>query len=214
MYDSVRTHFADFNKPFEGNVPWMYLDVKGLVTVGVGNLIDPVSLAMSLPFINKNSKAKASGSEIAAEWKLLKSNTELAKKGHRACEALTNLRLTEEGIASLIESRLVANEKYLVEHFFREFDQWPADAQLAALSMAWALGAGFPKSWPRLTAAIVDGKWSAAALSCRMSEKGNPGVKPRNDANQVLLNNAANVVALGLEPSVLYYPEVLTVGGA
>jgi hypothetical protein len=38
----------DFNRPLEGRVPFMYLDVKGLVTTGLGNLIDSTGDAEQL----------------------------------------------------------------------------------------------------------------------------------------------------------------------
>ena len=41
MRPNVRDAFSDFNAPLEGVVEWMYLDVRGLVTVGVGNLLQP-----------------------------------------------------------------------------------------------------------------------------------------------------------------------------
>jgi len=40
MHTSIRNYFIKFNEPIEGRVTHMYLDVKGLVTIGVGNLID------------------------------------------------------------------------------------------------------------------------------------------------------------------------------
>src|SRR5580704_1499007 len=53
MYSSVRDIFPNFSKQFEGRVGWMYLDVKGLVTIGVGNLIDPLPAAVGLPFVHR-----------------------------------------------------------------------------------------------------------------------------------------------------------------
>ena len=44
-----------------------------------------------------------------------------------------------------------------------------------------------------------------------MNETGNPGIVPRNEANQRLFNNAHEVQARELEPSSLYYPEALQV---
>ena len=76
MKDSIRKIFPEFSRKFEGYVNWMYLDVKTLITVGVGNLIDPVSLAVNLPFTKKDG-TKASQDEIKAEWTQLKSRTEL-----------------------------------------------------------------------------------------------------------------------------------------
>ena len=50
MRAAVRTSFRAFNAKYEGTVNFMYVDVKNLVTIGVGNLIDPISLAVNLPF--------------------------------------------------------------------------------------------------------------------------------------------------------------------
>ena len=36
MHSSVQAIFPEFSKRFEGYVHWMYLDIKGLVTTGVG----------------------------------------------------------------------------------------------------------------------------------------------------------------------------------
>src|SRR5690242_21318627 len=97
MHPSVRSQFRAFNEPFEGSVPYMYLDIKGLVTVGVGNLIDPVELATALPFRFKDKPgigtpgALASTNQIAAEWRKLKNTKSLAKKGHLACAPITDL---------------------------------------------------------------------------------------------------------------------------
>ena len=49
MRESVRRGFIGFSAPFEGRLHYMYLDVKGLVTTGVGNLIDSVGAAQALP---------------------------------------------------------------------------------------------------------------------------------------------------------------------
>ena len=40
MHASVRDYFIEFNEPIENRVPYMYLDIKGLVTIGIGNLFD------------------------------------------------------------------------------------------------------------------------------------------------------------------------------
>ncbi len=202
MYDSVRSTFPRFTTQFEGRVSFMYLDVKGLVTIGVGNLIDPQSAALGLPFVHKAGGATASRAEIAAEWSSIKANVSLATKGYRACEPLTTLALTDDAIDNLVVQRLVQNEGLLREAF-SGWDSWPADAQLGVLSMAWAMGAGFPNSWPKFSGACKAGDFAAAALNCRMIEAGNPGVRPRNDADVKLFQNAATVVAGGLDLSAL-----------
>src|SRR4051812_26385866 len=115
MYPRVKDFFREFNEPFEGAIAYMYQDIKGLVTVGVGILIDPISEALILPFSWKNKKgvkspgARATRQEIADEWNTIKNDATLAKKGHTACEPITSLELTNDEIEALIETRLNQN---------------------------------------------------------------------------------------------------------
>jgi hypothetical protein len=48
MHASVKAKLANFLKEYEGKFGYMYLDVKALVTVGIGNKIDPVDQALKL----------------------------------------------------------------------------------------------------------------------------------------------------------------------
>ena len=160
MFPSVQAQFRSFNEPFEGSIPYMYLDVLGLVTVGVGNLIDPLSEAVALPFCFKklphlaSPGAPATPDQIAAEWSRLKSDSSLAKRGHLACAAITELELPDDGLNSLIARRLLANQDSLKKQApFRAFESWPADAQMALLSMAWAMGPGALPSFHHFNAA-------------------------------------------------------------
>lgn len=199
MKPAVRAAFVAFSDGFEGTVPWMYLDVKGLVTVGIGNLIDP--LPGGLPFVRADG-TPATPREIAAEWWAIKSATQLAKQGHRAAKALTRLRLTPAGIEQVVFAKLDQMTAHLVKRF-PAFNEWPADAQLATLSMAWACGPAF--RFPLLEAALKAKDFSMAAGRCHMNETGNPGLRPRNRANKILYRNAA----LTTEPEALHYPGEL-----
>jgi len=224
MHPSVVANWRTFNEPFEGVVSFMYQDVKGLITIGMGNLIDPIGAALGLPFRKRNKKGvanpgtPATRAEIEAEWKLIKSKPELAKKGHRACDPLCTLELDAAAIDRLIAAKLSSNESFLKHQpWFKDFDRWPADAQMGLLSMAWAMGPGFGAKWPRFRSAcqrqdFADTKDSAAE-NCKMSEAGNPGVIPRNRADKKLFENAAAVIAGEADHiymrSILYYPTVL-----
>jgi GH24 family phage-related lysozyme (muramidase) len=214
MHDSVKNYFRAFNEPLEGVVRYMYQDVKGLVTIGVGNLIDPLSAALGLPFVHKGTGTAATTAEIDAEWKKIKNDHTLAKKGHRACQPLTNLELTDATIDGLIATRLALNESFLKRQKpFADFDTWPADAQLGLLSMAWAMGPGFYFHWPKFSAACALADFDKAAANCKMSETGNPGVAKRNTANRKLFENAAAVVAGEHDGfytrQTLYYPTMV-----
>lgn len=217
MHSSVKQAFRGFNEPFEGVVKYMYLDILGLVTIGVGNLIDPISAALSLPFQYQNKpgiktpEAPASRSVIEEEWLLLKSHLELGKLGHRACKKFTNLELSDDSINALISKRLEQNESFIKRHKpFKAFDEWPADAQMAILSMAWAMGPGNLHKWTLFAGACERKDFGTAAEHCRIREAGNPGVIPRNKANKHLFENAASVLAGEADGfyqiSTLYYP--------
>jgi GH24 family phage-related lysozyme (muramidase) len=224
MQESVKTRFRGFNEPFEGLVPFMYLDIKGLVTVGVGNLIDPLELALELPFQWKDKPGittpgdLATPGQIVEEWNRLKNDVSLAQKGHRACEPITNLELHDEALNALIERRLAGNEKFLKrQKAFLEFENWPADAQLGLLSMAWAMGPGGPVNFRKFSAACERLDFVNAALECKMNEVGNPGLVPRNRANRMLFENAAAVLAGessgAFQRAILYYPRALSSRG-
>ena len=216
VYPSVQSYLPRFSQTFEGRVTHMYLDIKGLVTVGVGNLIDPVELALDLPFHLKNLPGTpADRAQIAAEWQVIKFDRSLAEKGAHACAPLTALELNDGAIDALIAKRAAEDEKSLKRRpQFANFEAWPADAQLALLSMAWALGPGGVAGFPKLSAACQALDFHTAADECEISEDGNAGLVPRNVANRALFLNAARVRAVeasvGPLHSTLFYPKVLT----
>ncbi len=215
MRDAVRAIFYAFTAPMEGVVAHMYQDVKGLVTVAVGNLVDPVATAVHLPF-RRADGTLATRDEIVADWARVKNDPTLAKLGHRAAARVAQLRLDPDDIRLLVNSKMDANERFLIGRY-PAWEEWPADAQLATLSMAWAMGPAFEtarRGFPRLGAALRAQDWLTASNECRMDETGNPGLKPRNAVNRVLYRNAAIVVASGFtepphEPATLYWPRDL-----
>lgn len=210
MHDSVRETFLPFSTRFEGRVNTMYLDIKGLVTIGVGNLIDhdgDPAPALALPFVHNADGSPATQDEILAEWQALKADQSLATAGWRTAAQRTSLMLTDEDIDTLVLAKADEFESTLkrTTSEFADFDAWPADAQLGVLSMAWAMGPAFGQSWPTFRRAVGANDWRAAAQNCRMSEAGNPGLVPRNDADEELFGNAAVAVEEGLDFSVLQY---------
>ena len=184
MHDMVMGYWAHFNNPLEGTVNYMYLDVKGWVSTGVGNKIDqtaaplsapsPAERAASLQLANemnwhdKGTGAAASPNEVAADWDAVKARLDLASVGHRAFEPLTRLRLTEEEILRIVQRKVLQMEATLVSRpEFVGFAAWPANAQLATLSMAWAMGPMF--RFPRFQGHVAAGNWAAAAEECKIN---------------------------------------------
>ncbi|HXG69973.1 MAG TPA: hypothetical protein VNJ04_05090 [Gemmatimonadaceae bacterium] len=205
MRASVRAAFVWFTTPMEGCVPWMYTDVKGLVTTAIGNLIDPIQYALPLPWVHEDG-TPATRAEIAAEWYRVKSDPVAARRGHRYTEGITDLRLTSEGIDQVVSQKLDEMDRYLTSRF-PEYPDWPADAQLATLSMSWACGPGF--RFPALDACLRDRDFDGAARHCTIQTVGNPGVIPRNLANRRLYANAVRVQAFHLDPNVLMWPKTV-----
>lgn len=219
MRDAVRAAFVDFTIPLEGVVHWLYQDVKGLVSIGIGNLVDPVQLAMGLPLVHADGRP-ATRAEIAEEWTRIKNQPPdrygrpAALLGHLYAKTIATLHLTDEGVRNLVEHKFLENE-HILAATFPEWEEWPADAQLGTHSMAWACGPGIfePRAghafWPKLTAALHMRDFRTAAVECFMPEENKiSGLRPRNKANRILFNNAA-LAAQMFDPSVLHYPTEL-----
>jgi len=202
MKASVEAAFRSFSAKFEGAVNFMYLDVKGLVTTGIGNLIDPGGAALGLPWLRADG-TPASRHEIAAEWAYVKSRDDLKLRGGMIYKTITKLRLSDDGVQQLLMAVLHRNNAALVARF-PDFEDWPADAQLATHSMAWACGTGF--RFPKLARHLLAAEFREAAGECHMNEAGNPGLAPRNAANKVLYRNAAVTRDLHLDPEHLCWP--------
>ena len=205
MHQSVLDRFVDFTAPLEGVVPSLYVDVKQLLTVGIGCLVDPVSLALSLPWVMPDG-SPASQSEIATQWRKVKADAARLSKLHwKYAAKLTTMRLTDEGVLAVARGRLLANEKIMRGHF-PNWDLFPADAQLACCSMSWAIGADWPRIFGNMKAACNAQNWTAAIASCAIRTEGNPGIVPRNAANKLCLANAQQVLAQGLPLDTLFWP--------
>lgn len=191
---AVRDIFPEFNGPFEGKrLPYMYLDSAeplGFVTCGTGNLIDPISAAYSLAWKRPDGKL-ATRSEIASCWLAVKARQDMKKGGGVAYSKLkaNNLRIDGAEMTRLFFQRMDQDSKLLAERF-PEYDSWPADAQLAVHSMAWAIGASWSeRKWPKFTAAVRAQDWKTCAKECDISTI--PESNGRDPANRKLFMNAA-----------------------
>lgn len=204
MHDSVATAFTAFTVPLEARVRFMYLDTRQLVTTGIGNLIDQddpehigsrarlTADAYDLGWLDGQG-VPVGAERIDGEYKLVKeSGTAGAPLPVR--EAITTLRISEEAVDAMVARRLASNEATLRGRAeFAGYADWPADAQLGLLSMAWAMGAGF--GFPDFQAAVAGGDWLTAARESHMNETDNPGLRARNIRNGLLFTIASWVAA-------------------
>jgi hypothetical protein len=214
MHQSVIDAWHRFSEPLEGRVPHMYLDVKKLVTCGVGNLIDPISAAMPLPWKRDSDGQLATPDQIRAAWVALKNRPDLAERHVSHARALTGLHLDDADIDALVARKLSDNQAHITKHHFPFFPDFPADAQLGIMSMAWAVGADFPKKFPKFSRSVLAGDWAGARLECDIDvgTKGdpdyNPGVIPRNLANRICFANAELMSKTGVQRQILKWPDV------
>ncbi len=208
LQQSVLDAWHPFSEPLEGRVGHMYLDILGLVSCGVGILIDPIELAVRLPW-KKQDGSPATEHEISEAWQRLKSRQELARRHVSHAFAVTGLLLSDEDIDTVVAKKLAQNAEFVRERHFPELATFPADAQLAIMSMAWAMGPGFPGKFPHFTKAVLSGNWAGAQADCTIREEGNPGVVPRNRANRICFANAEIGSRLGVSRQVLGWPNVM-----
>lgn len=200
MKQSVRLAFRSFTGDLEGaDVPFMYCDILGLVTTGNGNLVDPVSACVGLPWRWKATDTLATRDEIASAWHDTKSRQDLKMHGGMAYEAVTGLYLDKQALDDLFWSRLGQNETIL-RNRFPSYDGWPADAQMALHSMAWAMGPWF--RFHNFEHHALLEEFDGCAAECRIVN----GATKRNKANQLMFENAYHAELAGDDGSVLHWP--------
>lgn len=183
--------WIEFNRPLEGVVPCFYADVKGLVTIGIGNLVDPLSSALSLP-MRKQDGTLATKAEIAVAWNAVKKDSQCAKLGWRyAAKLLRNdLHLSPEDIEQLVLRKMAQHDNVFKKKFL-DWEDRPAGAQLAVHSMAWAMGSDFTRKFPRFTKAFIAGDYSTCSRECDITDAEGTVVL-RNARNRKLFLNAAH----------------------
>lgn len=153
--------FAKEVEKSEGRIPHMYLDTKGKVTVGIGNMIPHIAAAQKLPFVDRGTKKRATAAEIKADFETVRKQPKgkLAKK----YEAMTKLILTEIEIDKLFNKR-IAEFKTQIKHKFPDFEKYPLSVQFALMDMAFNLGtAGLVQKFPNFTKAVKANDWKKAA---------------------------------------------------
>lgn len=182
---AVRARFIAFNEPLEGRVLFMYCDIRGLVTTGVGNLIDPVAAALALPW-HRPDGTPATLNEIQDAWIAVKQRTDLCKRGGGAFAKVTTLRLTDADVDELVFAKMESMARVLTAAH-PCFPGLPADVQLAILSMSWAMGPAF--HFPAFWACVEAGDYKGAADQCTINPQVGTIIK-RNAANRALLLGA------------------------
>lgn len=205
MRQQVRDAFLTYTTPLEGSVPFLYLDAIGLVTTAVGVLVDPLDAALTLPLrVPSDGWRLASRDEIAEDWRRVKERQDLRHRGGMVYGSIARLRLDQDGVQAVTWRKLATMEDRLRARF-DSWDEWPADAQLAILSLSWACGPAF--RYPRLAAYLRAQDWARAATECDIRPD-HGTIKRRNEWQRLCLRNAAATYDSMGDPDRLWWPNV------
>ncbi len=205
-----------------------------IVRARLNNVVSAAAMtpAMRLPWrlkapgwTSKNPLAGnlVSPSEVADAWTKVKRQNEVvpdfSQRGGFAYAGLTNLTLDMEAIKKLFGDTLRDFDAKVAAKY-PTYEQWPADAQMAVLSMSWAMGPNF--NFPAFKAAVDRMDFKSAAQQSFFKGGGGKlepvGEDPashragRNLENYKMFLTAAEVVKGGVDRDRLFFPG--TVGAS
>jgi len=172
-------------RKYEGNIPYMYRDKKGYVTVGIGHLLSSVSDAQKLPFYTAKN-VKATAAEIKTDF----DNVHKRPKGLLAqlYKPYTKLHMEQGDIDNLTYAHINSFYKEL-KQIYVDFDSYPKEARYALFDMIFNLGKNkLQNGFPTLNRAVRAHAWPIAAKECHRAP---PVQKSRNDFVEDLFNKAA-----------------------
>lgn len=189
-------------KDNEGEIPYLYLDSKNLVTVGIGTYLPTEADAKKLTFYNRTTLVKATDAEIQTAYAAVVAATPDKTKfphGKKATsyETTTKLEMTPTDIGERWLADVKAFQAQL-PHWFSGFASYPADARQSLTDIAYQYGAkgASQADGGKLKKAAEKGDWSAAA-DCTDDLEGNDD---RNAVRKTLFQAAAKAAPLKVEP--------------
>lgn len=171
---------------YEGKVSHMYLDSRGLVTVGIGHLITNVAEAQKLAFETANH-APATGAEIKTDYEAVKKQP--ANRIASFYKRFTKLLLSDVEINKLTDKHILAFEGEL-KRIYSGFESFPSEVRLALFDIIFNVGmTDLKNNWPNFNAAIQAKDWQTAANE---SSRAAPISAERNRYVKTLLERAAH----------------------
>lgn len=208
MRQAVLDNWVKFNAPDEGVLNFLYTDAKGLVTTGMGDLVDSPAAAFAAGTWRHADGTAATSAEVTAAWGVVKN----AYPGVQstACSKLTDIRLSDADVTALWQRSLASTWAELLKDF-PSADYWPADAQMALASNGWAMGGAFATvyGFTSLKAALNASplpRFADAAPPLALAHFQGIGVAGRIAQNDVCWKNAQAVQDKGLDYDTLWWP--------
>lgn len=143
---------------FEGNVPWMYLDINGFVTVGGGYLIRALSDALKLGFLDADGNLSRADA-IAKDFLRVRNMA----KGRLAAyyKVDSSPFLPQATIDQLIGIKLDEFDRG-IQTLFPELPEYPVGVHAALLLMTYAIGVAGLQKYTQLRESLLAGNWAAA----------------------------------------------------
>jgi hypothetical protein len=212
--------------PIEGTTHYMFKGRDNLVTLGIGMMIDPIEKYPQYLNPAKWERVRGTGGgpitevDIKKEFQFVK-NCPAAWTEDNYRKA-TKLRFKKKALGSAFLTTLHEKESGL-RKYFSSFDDWPADAKMALIGLAWALGAGGVAQKELLLKACLT--WDFATAShhvhyvVRNRETGevmpdSHSQKKREAQHKIMFNNAAYALYQHIEKGIPldgdkpFYPDV------
>lgn len=151
---------------FEGKVPWLYRDMRGNVTCGVGKMLANMEAALALPFYTAEGKP-ATAAQIESDWKRVMGMPFSAKYAAAYYRCANSLMLEDEDIDSMLVEVLRTCDGELATEF-AAYAEFPACVKMALLDMDYNLGSTkLRTTYPKFNAAVNAKDWLTAAAECQ-----------------------------------------------
>jgi GH24 family phage-related lysozyme (muramidase) len=159
--------YFDDLEAHEGFTTWLYCDVRGLVTVGIGNLVASPQACAELPF-QRHDGTGATLDEKCDAWMRVHNAFDKSKAAIYY-QAFSDVRLTEDFVRSLVSQRLEREFLPGIVRLCPRFETFPLPARRALVDMAYNLGVGGLGMFSHMLAACNAGDWEMAANQCHRS---------------------------------------------
>lgn len=124
----------------EGLIPWMYCDVKGFVTVGIGDKVN-ASAVTTMPFVHMSDGRAATTEEKCAAWERTRAFfvPGLKASGYRA---VSDLELPAEYCRRRMAMRIRSEFAPAVVRQCPKFESFPLPAKLVLIDICYNVGVG------------------------------------------------------------------------
>ena len=160
---------------FEGNVPHMYVDTKGYVTVGVGKMLSDAAAAQKLKFVVRATKTPATAAEIAADFAKVKAQP----MGHLPSFYKSDLDLPQTEVDRITKEIAEQCDKEVAARY-AGYAKYPVQVRQALIDMRFNMGPNMDK-FKKFKASIEkahqtgNGKdWETAATESYRKDVGPP----------------------------------------